>query len=66
MVELLRSKQVTPLQLLDVVEQQVAATDEAVHATPITCFERARERALKLPEMKGKGCLHGLPILVKE
>lgn len=65
-VELLRTKQVTPLELLDVVEQRVAATESAVHATPITCFERARERAKQLPEMSGKGCLHGLPILVKD
>ena len=66
-VSLLKAGSVTPLELIDVVEERIKATEDLVHATPITCFERARDRARKLPSTsKERGFLHGLPILVKD
>ncbi|MBT7353847.1 MAG: amidase, partial [Acidiferrobacteraceae bacterium] len=42
---LLRSKDISPLQLLDALEERIAAVDQAVNAVPTLCFDRARERA---------------------
>lgn len=68
-VALLKAGSVSPLELIDVVEERIKATDDLVHATPITCFERAREKARKLSTCSyssGRGSLFGLPILVKD
>ena len=48
MISLLRNGVVTSLELIDVVEQRIAATNDLVHATPILCFDRAREAAAAL------------------
>lgn len=68
MVKKLRLKEVTPLQLIDLVEKRVATTDLLVHATPITCFNRARRAAtqLKYPKSPPSGYLYGLPVLIKD
>jgi len=69
-VRLLRNKIVTPHQLIDVVEERIARMEPLVHATPITCFQRARERAsnMDLEEERNEhpGYLHGLPVLIKD
>ncbi|CAK0854216.1 unnamed protein product [Prorocentrum cordatum] len=67
-VALLRNGAVTPLELVDVVEARWAATEPLVHATPIPCFERAREAAsvMSHPRVPPPGYLHGLPVLVKD
>jgi hypothetical protein len=44
-VELLRTKSVTPLELIAVVEARLTATDCFLKSTPVTCFERAKEAA---------------------
>lgn len=54
-VELLKSKQVTPLQLIDEVAAQLEALDSQVNAVPIRCLDRARQKAasLAVPECPG-------------
>lgn len=61
---LLRGKDVSPLQLLDALEERIAEVDEAVNAVPTLCFDRARERARSrdfstLP-------LAGIPVAIKD
>ena len=69
-VSLLRNKVVTPHQLIDVVESRIAEMEPLVHATPITCFDRARAAASNMGKKdksdRGPGYLHGLPILIKD
>ncbi|MDG2238345.1 MAG: amidase family protein [Arenicellales bacterium] len=61
---LLRGKDISPLQLLDALEERIAEVDEAVNAVPTLCFDRARERAQSrdfsiLP-------LAGIPVAIKD
>ena len=61
---LLRGKDISPLQLLDALEERIAAVDQAVNAVPTLCFDRARERAQSrdfstLP-------LAGIPVAIKD
>ncbi len=67
-VELLKRNEVTPLELIDLVEKRIDETEYLIHATPITCFERARANArkLKIPENPPPGYLYGLPVLIKD
>jgi amidase len=78
-VELLATRQVTPTQLLDVIEKRLqGGVDEVVNSVPIRCFERARRCAKELEkEMeqetfwsghkeKPTGYLYGLPVLIKD
>eukprot|EP00891_Asterochloris_glomerata_P000514 jgi/Astpho2/514/Aster-x0932 len=69
-VQLLKSRQVTPLQLIDVAEARIKETEPAINATPITCYDRARERARALMAnpvaAPPPGFLYGLPILIKD
>mmetsp|Transcript_1286 Transcript_1286/g.3697 ORF Transcript_1286/g.3697 Transcript_1286/m.3697 type:complete len:248 (-) Transcript_1286:1227-1970(-) len=70
-VQALKQGQVTPLQLLDVAEQRISATDKFINACPTLCFDRARHAARQM-EMKGHpvdpgpGYLYGLPIVIKD
>jgi amidase len=64
----LRKDEVTPLDLIDAVEQRHAQVNKAVNAVVTTCFDRARDHAkrlMKLPASE-RGPLCGLPIGVKE
>ncbi len=61
---LLRGKDISPLQLLDALEERIAEVDQAVNAVPTLCFDRARERAQSrdfstLP-------LAGIPVAIKD
>ncbi len=61
---LLRGKDISPLQLLDALEERIAEVDQAVNAIPTLCFDRARERARSrdfstLP-------LAGIPVAIKD
>ena len=61
---LLRGKDISPLQLLDALEERIAEVDQAVNAVPTLCFDRARERARSrdfstLP-------LAGIPVAIKD
>ena len=67
-VRLLKIGAVTALELIDVVEARLEATDFLLHSTPITCFERARKAARDLvyPNTPKPGYLYGLPVLIKD
>ncbi len=67
-VELLAIGAVTPLDLLDTLEERVAAVNGPVNALPTLCFDRARARARELMEKPAaqRGRLGGLPIPIKD
>ena len=67
-VDKLRVGEVTPLDLLDVLEKRIAEVDGQVNALPTLCFDRARDRAkalMKKPAAE-RGLLAGLPIPIKD
>ena len=70
MVELLRTRQVSPLEAIDAAAVRIEETDGHLNALPTLCIERAREHAKKLmaepPEEGERGQLYGLPIAVKD
>ena len=64
----LKSGEVTPLDLLDVLEQRIAEVDGKVNALPTLCFDRARQHATALMKKPAgeRGLLAGLPIPIKD
>src|SRR3984893_6232068 len=67
-VDQLNSGEVTPLDLLDVLEQRIAEVDGKVNALPTLCFDRARARAKALMKkpLSERGLLAGLPVPIKD
>jgi amidase len=67
-VDKLRAGEVSPLDLLDVLEQRIAEVDGKVNALPTLCFDRARSRAQALMKKPAgeRGLLAGLPIPIKD
>src|SRR6202012_3662195 len=67
-VDKLKAGEVTPLDLLDVLEQRIAEVDGKVNALPTLCFERARThaRALMKKTVGDRGLLAGLPVPIKD
>jgi amidase len=67
-VDKLNSGEVTPLDLLDVLEKRIAEVDGKVNALPILCFDRARvhARALMQKPAGTRGLLAGLPVPIKD
>jgi amidase len=67
-VDKLRQGEVTPLDLLDVLEARIAEVDNKVNALPILCFDRARDHAKALMQkaVKERGLLAGLPVPIKD
>ena len=51
-VSKLKKGDVTPLDLLDVLEKRIGEVDGAVNALPTLCFERARDHAKALMQKK--------------
>ena len=64
----LKQGEVTPLDLLDVLEKRIADVDGKVNALPTLCFDRARDHARALMQKKPaeRGLLAGLPIPIKD
>jgi amidase len=64
----LKSGEVTPLDLLDVLEKRIAEVDGKVNALPTLCFDRARKHATALMKKPAseRGLLAGLPIPIKD
>jgi amidase len=67
-VDKLNSGEVTPLDLLDVLEQRIAEVDGEVNALPTRCFDRARAhaRALMKKPVGARGLLAGMPVPIKD
>src|SRR5438309_4246352 len=67
-VDKLKSGEVTPLDLLDVLEQRIAEVDGQVNAMPTLCFDRARTHAKALMKKPAgeRGLLAGMPIPIKD
>jgi amidase len=66
--ERLRLGEVTPHDVLDVLEARIAAVDQFVNALPTLCFERARAHADELMKRlpHERGLLAGLPVPIKD
>ncbi|MCC8943426.1 amidase, partial [Bradyrhizobium sp. Arg68] len=67
-VDKLKAGDVTPLELLDVLETRIAAVDGQVNALPTLCFDRARTHAKTLMQKPAaeRGLLAGLPVPIKD
>ncbi|HEX7919818.1 MAG TPA: amidase family protein, partial [Bradyrhizobium sp.] len=67
-VEKLKAGDVTPLDLLDVLEKRIAEVDGKVNALPTLCFDRARTHAKTLMQKPAseRGLLAGLPVPIKD
>jgi amidase len=67
-VDKLNSGEVTPLELLDVLERRIAEVDGKVNALPTRCFDRARNHAKALMKKPNgeRGLLAGLPVPIKD
>ncbi len=67
-VGLLRAGDVTPHDLLDILEARISRVDGAVNALPTLCFERARLAASELMRKPAdaRGLLSGLPVPIKD
>lgn len=68
LVDRLKAEDLSPLDLLDALEQRIAEVDPAVNALPTLCFERARDRARTLMAKPAgqRGRLAGLPVPIKD
>jgi amidase len=67
-VDKLRSGDVSPLELLDVLEKRIKEVDGKVNALPTLCFDRARTNAKALMQKPAgaRGLLAGLPVPIKD
>ena len=64
----LKGGDVTPLDLLDALEQRIAEVDGQVNALPTLCFDRARSHARALMDrpVAERGLLAGMPVPIKD
>jgi len=69
-VDLLKKRQVSPLELIEAAAGRIEAVDGRLNALPTLCLERARERARRLmadpPADPPPWYLHGLPMAIKD
>ena len=67
-VDQLNSGEVTPLDLLDALENRIAEIDGKANALPILCFDRARAQAKALMQKpaRERGLLGGMPVPIKD
>ena len=68
-VNLLKGKKISPLEVVEHAITRIEAIDHQVNALPIRCFERARKQAKTLnniPHTNSAKYLYGLPIAVKD
>jgi amidase len=67
-VDKLNTGEVTPLDLLDLLEKRIAEVDGKVNALPTLCFDRARAHAKALMKKPAgqRGLLAGMPIPIKD
>lgn len=67
-VSLLHREAISPLDLIDTLEQRIAAVEPVINALPTLCLERARDHARHLMERPAdkRGPLAGLPVPIKD
>ncbi len=69
-VELLKKREISPLDLVEAAAGRIAEVEKRVNALPILCLNRAREMARRImdkpPPDPSKSYLYGLPIAVKD
>ena len=67
-VDKLNGGEITPLDLLDVLERRIGQVDDRVNALPTLCFDRARDHAKALMKKPAgeRGLLAGLPVPIKD
>ena len=67
-VNLLKSKEISPLDCLDSIEKRICLVDKKVNALPTLCFDRARKHAkvLEKKSINERGLLAGLPVPIKD
>jgi amidase len=67
-VDKLNAGDITPLDLLDVLEARISEVDGKVNALPTLCFDRARTHAKELMKKPAgdRGLLAGLPVPIKD
>src|SRR5450631_4847206 len=67
-IDKLNSGEVTPLDLLDVLEKRISEVDGKINALPTLCFDRARTHAKALMQKPAshRGPLAGMPIPIKD
>jgi amidase len=69
-VSLLKKREISPLELIELSAERIRETDGIINALPTLCFERAREHARKMmsnpPTNPPASYLYGLPIAVKD
>ncbi|MDB5653262.1 MAG: amidase [Tardiphaga sp.] len=67
-VDKLNAGDVSPLELLDVLEARIAEVDGQVNALPTLCFDRARDAAKQLMKQPAgnRGLLAGMPVPIKD
>lgn len=69
-VDLLRRREVSPLELIDAAEQRIHAVEGALNALPTLCLARARSHAQRIMTTQASNAsasyLFGLPIVVKD
>ena len=67
-VDKLNAGEVSPLELLDVLEARIAEVDGQVNALPTLCFDRARASAKELMKQPvgSRGLLAGMPVPIKD
>jgi len=64
----LKSREISPHELIDASEARMHQVEPAVNALPTRCFERARAAVdrLQWPETPPPGYLYGLPVAIKD
>ena len=71
-VSRLRSREISPLELIDAAAARIAAVEPAVNALPTLCLDRARDHAKRLMNGQARdaegepGWLAGLPVAIKD
>jgi len=69
-VELLKKREISPVDLVDAAAARIGEVEKAVNALPTLCLDRAREKARKIvdnpPHDPPAAYLYGLPIAVKD
>src|SRR5688572_3171034 len=65
-LNLLRRREISPLDLLDALEARIAEVDSLIGALPTLCFDRARDRASALMGRRERSLLAGFPVAIKD